>query len=113
MIKKGESVINVKFLDNRYTNKLFGENINLSNECLEISYEHYSKRKRNNFEDTDFEILLHNANDIDRIIISDTTIINKLEKQTINSIKLNLGNGNSVSKKVSGIDLSIGFIDLI
>ncbi|WP_321392777.1 hypothetical protein [uncultured Desulfuromusa sp.] len=110
-IKKGDSSIDVVFRDEgHYTNKLFARNVKFNNGKLEIDFSHYSKRKRNNNEDTDFQKILKNTDNISHLVIHDETIQKKLNTVQVENVTLELTNEVRVESAVSSYDSDIGFL---
>lgn len=113
LIKQGETSFNIVFKSDAYTNKLFGRNLKMNQIGgvfqLEVDYSHYASRKRNNLEDTDFEVLLKLRNEVSHAITSDGTVKKFMQNQSVTEVLLNLGDGNFVKFSVSGYDPETGY----
>jgi hypothetical protein len=113
MIKKSDSSINVVFKDGAYTNKLYARNIQLnisSANTLNIDYSHYSKQKRSNLEDSDFEKLIKGKANISHFFIADKTVQKAIENTNITQVTLKLSETESVTIPVTDYDKPSGLL---
>ena len=114
MVKKGDSSFNVVFNNSTYTNKLFARNINLTQNqagaLLTVDFTHYSKRKRNNLEDTDFDLLLKQQNMISHFLVTDKTVRKHIADVGIVKVELKLDEETLVAVSVSTYDKAGGLL---
>ena len=115
-IKKGDSGINVAFRDqyHSYTNKLFARNIiletNSEGDTLDVDFTHYSKKKRNTLEDSDFEKLQKQSAEISHFIISDDTVNAALSKANVINVRVRITDKSVVVVSVKGYEAENGFL---
>jgi hypothetical protein len=115
MIKKGDSSFNVVFKgEEAYTNKLYARNISLQESdvgaTLQVEFKHYSKRKRKNLEDSDFDRLLKQKDQISHFVIRDATVLKGIEGKNIVRVDLILSDTDSVRVSVTTLDKVTGFL---
>jgi len=114
VVKKTNSFINVAFKDLSFTNKLYAQNIQLINNqtgsILSIDYSHYSKQKRKNLEDSDFEKLVEQKAEIASFLVSDRTVQLAISEIKVVQVIVNLSDGESVSVPVTSYDKASGIL---
>lgn len=114
MVKKGNSSFNVAFKDRAYTNKLRARNIALDagqhGDILYVDFSHYSKRKRNNLEDSDYERLVKQQGEISHFVIADNTVAKAVGNANVVEVKVQLSDTSLVSVPVTSFDKSSGIL---
>ena len=114
VVKKGDSSFNVVFKDNNYTNKLWARNITLTQRedgvVMNVDFSHYSKRKRGNLEDSDFDSLQKQKDNISHFIIGDGTVSAAVERAKVIEVRLHLSDELYVSVPVTSFDKTSGFL---
>lgn len=115
MIKQGKFSFNVVFKGtDAYTNKLFACNAKLVNDpardTLQVDFSHYSKKKRNNLEDTDYARLVKQQEEISHFLIDDETVKKAFEDNKIIKVTIILSDSSSVSVSVSTLDKASGIL---
>ncbi len=89
-----------------YIDKLFARNIHLD-DCdpsapkLQVNLAHYSIRKRGNLEDSDFEDLQQNSNQISKLTIRDETVAKKIQNfANVVIVEVDIGSGTPIQLPV-------------
>jgi len=116
-IKKGNSSINVAFSGKSglppYTNKLFARNIKVEMEnILLIDYSHYSKRKRNNLEDSDYQLLCKLHSEISKIHIADDTVKKLISKLNIKKVHIKISDTSQATIIISSFEPISGLLSV-
>ena len=115
MIKRGDFSFNVVFKGaDAYTNKLYARNAYLisaqSGDTLQVDFSHYSKKKRNNLEDTDYERLVNQQGEISHFLIGDDTVKKAIEDKNVANVTIILSESSSVTVAVSALDRASGIL---
>jgi hypothetical protein len=111
-LKKSNTRVDIVFSDRaeNYTNKLSAKNVSIEDHELSLDFTGYSKIKRNNTEETDFEKLQKTRNSIQQINIVDATVRKKLKDETVKSVIIHIDEQAPTKFAVSSYDSSTGFL---
>ncbi|MCX7173751.1 MAG: hypothetical protein NT159_07475 [Proteobacteria bacterium] len=106
ILKIGDTATTFVFGANAYIDKLSARNIHLnqadpSAPVLQVDLAHYSRRKRGNLEDSDFEHLQRDCNQISKLAIRDATVAKKIRDfATVVAIEVDIGSGSPIQLSV-------------